>query len=58
MIPERINERAKAMDGMSRSIQRLRTIAERDFPPVLAIGELDLLEQLLATLRQCEASPS
>lgn len=32
MIPERIKEREEAMDGMSRSIQRLRTIAERDFP--------------------------
>lgn len=48
-----VNEREKAMDGMSRSIQRLRGIIEQDFPPALAIGELDLLEERLASLRQC-----
>lgn len=41
-----------AMDGISRSIQRLRSIIEMDAPPVLAIGELDLMEQRLATLRR------
>lgn len=47
-----LEKRKKAMDGISRSIQRLRSIIEQDFPPVLATGELDLLEQHLATLRR------
>jgi hypothetical protein len=47
------DDRAKIMDAISQSIQRLRGIIERDFPPVLAIGELDLLEARLAALRQC-----
>ena len=45
-------EREKAMNGLSRSIQRLRCIIEQDFPPVLASAEVDLLEHHLATLRR------
>jgi hypothetical protein len=39
------------LDGMSRSIERLRMFAEQDFPPILVIRELDLLAELLANLR-------
>lgn len=41
----------ETMDGMSRSIQRLRSFSEQDFPPILVTRELDLLEKLLANLR-------
>ncbi len=39
-------------DGMSRSIQRMRSIVEIDGPPSLLIGELDLMESRLAALRR------
>jgi hypothetical protein len=46
-----VDEVGKALDGISRSIQRLRTISEEDMPPCLAISELDLIELRLCKLR-------
>lgn len=39
------------LDGLSRSIQRMRTFVEDDMPPVLMTRELDLMEDWLANLR-------
>lgn len=46
------------MDGLSRSIQRLRILGEEEFPPILATSELDLMERRLAQLRMILFTPS
>jgi hypothetical protein len=53
MVPQNADDvlAREAMDAMSRSIQRLRSFSEQDFPPILITQELDLLERLLANLR-------
>lgn len=44
----------RSLNGLSRSIQRLRTIVEEEAPPCLAISELDLMETWLSNLRKSE----
>lgn len=45
------DRRRVLLNGMSRSIQRMRMIIEDEMPPCLAISELNLMELRLANIR-------